>query len=788
MFITNLVFTDESNKKKEYNMLKVFIFIGMIVLVLGCENISSKKIVKNVQELNNAIHAAEAGDKIVMANGIWKDIQIKFYGKGEENKTITLKAEIPGKVSIEGKSSLKIGGEYLIVDGLYFKNGYTPNNAVIDFRISNDSIANNCRVTNCVIEEFNQPNRYNPDHWIEFWGRHNQLDHCYIAGKFNQGPTIRVFLSGNEHINNYHQITNNYFGPRPRKGGPKAETMQIGASNTSMVPSYVKVANNLFERCNGEVEIISSKSNFNEFRNNIFLESEGSLVMRHGNYCIVDGNIFIGNDESKFIGGIRVINTGHWVTNNYFYKLRSDEFRAPLAIMNGIPKSPLNRYNQVTDVVVAYNSWIDCITPWQLSVGANMNKKDVLPAREIRSARPKRIVVANNLIYNHEMDKLPLKSYDKIDGVLFKNNVMDNQDGNFKYAGIEQKKLTIEPKSDWLYEPKFDDALESDYFGFGFEDIQTDLFGANRSNKNLVGAIVKDVPESFYKIDKNKYGTNWFSTEKRVVKPKAHDVSSTNVDLSQIVADANSGDILEFVAGTFQLKKSLIIDKKLIFKSKDKNDQVQIVYSGDENSALFEMHPQGNLLIENISLSGKMKQYAFAPLKENMSYSYNLKIDNCIFQNFKNILIAYRGSFADSISMSNSTFKKCINGIELAAETDDKGDYNAEFLTINNCTFENIQKNVLNFYRGGYDESTIGGNLMVDNSTFKNCGSKEASKILLKTRGIINVELINNTFQNNPVKLIALLWGEKNNQHNGNEIISSGKIRVDQYLKQKLVY
>ena len=88
-----------------------------------------------------------------------------------------------------------------------------------------------------------------------------------------------------------------------------------------MTPSYVKVANNIFEKCNGEVEIISSKSNFNEFRNNVFFESEGSLVMRHGNYCIVDGNLFIGSDESQFIGGIRVINTGHWITNNYFYNL-----------------------------------------------------------------------------------------------------------------------------------------------------------------------------------------------------------------------------------------------------------------------------------------------------------------------------------------------------------------------------------------------------------------------------------------------------------------------------------
>ena len=398
-------------------------------MLLACEKQAELNSIKvsNINELNEAIKNSKAGDHIVLANGIWKDVQIEFYGKGTKEKPIVLRAETNGKVTIEGASNLKLGGEYLEVNGLYFKNGYTPSNSVIQFKISNDSIANHCRVTNCVIEEFTQPDRDVSDHWIEFWGRNNQLDHCYIAGKSNFGPTIRVFLKGNEHIYNYHQITNNHFGPRPRKGGPHGETIQIGASDTSMTPSHVNVSDNLFDRCNGEVEVISSKSNFNEFTNNVFFECEGSLVLRHGNYAKIDGNIFIGNDNSKFIGGIRVINTGHWITNNYFYKLNGEEFRSPLAVMNGIPKSPLNRYNQVTDVVVAYNSFIDCKSPWQFSVGSNVSQSDVLPSSEIRSARPERVLIANNLIYNEIADTNPIVNYDKVDGVTFKNNIINSE-------------------------------------------------------------------------------------------------------------------------------------------------------------------------------------------------------------------------------------------------------------------------------------------------------------------------------------------------------------------------
>ena len=201
--------------------------------------------------------------------------------------------------------------------------------------------------------------------------------------------------------------------------------MQLGASSTSMTPAYINVEGNFFERCNGEVEVISSKSNFNSFKNNVFYQCEGSLVLRHGNYATVDGNLFIGDPKSDKVGGIRVINTGHWITNNYFVGLRGKEFRSPLAIMNGIPKSPLNRYNQVTDVVVAYNSWFDCQTPWQFSVGVNTDKSDVLPKQEIRSARPERVLLANNVIYQGVQNlSAPIKAYDTIDGARFYNNVL----------------------------------------------------------------------------------------------------------------------------------------------------------------------------------------------------------------------------------------------------------------------------------------------------------------------------------------------------------------------------
>ena len=770
-------------------MNRIILIFSLIVFLGACGETSSvkEKMVSNMTELNEAISAAQAGDEIVLANGVWNDAGILFAGTGTESKPIVLRAETAGEVTLEGNSFVKFAGEYLIIKDLHFKNGFSKEKAIIEFKIKDDSIANHCTVSNCVIENFTKPNKYDQDHWVIFWGRHNKLEHSYIAGKFNQGPTIKVYLKGNQHTKNYHQIVNNHFGPRPRKGGPKAETIQIGSSFTSMTPSHVNIENNFFEKCNGEVEIVSNKSNNTEIKNNIFFECEGSLVMRHGNYCVVSGNTFIGNDNNDFIGGIRVINTGHWIFNNYFYKVNGNEFRSPLAIMNGIPKSPLNRYNQVTDVVVAHNTWVDCKSPWQFSVGTNIDKIKVLPPSEIRSARPVRCVIANNLIHNSKGDSSVIKAYDKVDGFKFEKNFINNQGVEFEnYDGLVSKNFTVEEISEGLYVPTAgQDFLTEVYSGFAFaEEIPSDIFGESRTANNTLGAMNLPLKAGKVIVDKSKYGASWFNSEVEKIVPNTISVTTTAGDLAKKIAEAKAGDVLELAEGDYLVNQTLVINKELIIKSSAK---AKISFTAEVKTA-FELQSSANLIIDNISLKGENSTIAFAPSKEGMSDVYQLSVNNSEIDGFETLLHAYKASVADSISFTGTKISNSTNGILLAAETQDKGDYNAEVVLISNCEFNNIQANVINFYRGGYDESTIGGNLYVDNSKFIACGKKETSKILLQTRGIVNVGLTKNTFTSNSVKYIAVLWGEKNNFHSENTVSNSGQILVEEFLKQKLVY
>ena len=775
-------------------MKKIIYSFVLCMLLIACSNsliVNSIK-VTNIDELNKAIDSCKAGDQIILANGIWKDVQIKFRGKGTIDNPITIKAETTGKVTIEGESYLKFGGEYLVVEGLYFKNGFSPSNAVIDFKISSkdkpDEISNNCKVTNCVIEDFNKPKRDKSDLWVQFWGRHNTLSNCYIAGKTNRGPTVRVSIAGIESINNYHQIVNNHFGPRPVKGGPSGETIQLGDSYTSMSPSHTMVANNLFEECNGEVEVISSKTNFNIFKNNVFYKSEGSLVTRHGNYSMIDGNYFIGDGENENYGGIRIINTGHWVVNNYFYGLKGKSFRSPLAVMNGIPKSPLNRYNQVTDVVVAYNTYVNCSSPWQFGVGTNIAQAKVLPKSEIRSARAIRTTVANNIIYNEKGLESIVVENDKADGVAFMKNIINNQGVAFKDfdGGIIEASLDLKKISDNMYIPT---GIPNDFEafnGFDFNTIETDLLRVSRKDNNSIGAIIgKDVFNPNI-LDKSKYGTTWFSNEVEARDPVIHAVTSAE-ELQTKINRASNGDVISLIEGVYNIDKSVVINKTLTIES-EPDAKAQLIFSGASNTPLFSLQPKGKLTINNIVLKGNISNYAFASLKQNMSNHFGLTVSNSEISNFNYVLKAYKESFAERITFENTTISNCENGIELSEEKNDKGDYNTEYLTINNCNFNTIKANVIDYYRGGYDESTIGGNLLLTNSTFINCGAKEKNKRLLNHNGIVNVNITKNTFKNNPVQFVSILWGAKNNVESDNNLMNSGQIKTEENLVMTMMY
>ncbi|MCY4673489.1 MAG: T9SS type A sorting domain-containing protein [Bacteroidetes bacterium] len=347
-----------------------------------------ERLASTPQELSSAIASSGPGDTIVMANGTWTDVVISFYAQGAEGDSITLRAETPGQVILNGNSRLKIGGSYLKVDGLWFDQGALRSGHLIEFRRSSSRLTTHSRLTNCTITNYNPPSYLTEYKWVSIYGAHNRVDHCHFAGKSHDGATVVVWLRDPPNDSPvWHRIDNNYFGPRPELGKNGGETIRIGTSSRSMQDANVTVEHNLFEECDGEIEIISNKTGNNIFRHNTFRRSSGTLTLRHGNEASVYGNYFLGEGKSG-TGGVRIIGERHRVYNNYFQDLRGTGYRAALAVVNGVPNSPLNRYFQVKDAVVAFNTFVDVEETFVMGAGKSSEQ----------SLAPDGLQVANNLV------------------------------------------------------------------------------------------------------------------------------------------------------------------------------------------------------------------------------------------------------------------------------------------------------------------------------------------------------------------------------------------------------
>ena len=84
-------------------MKRVITIITLITLFTSCG--SHKTFVQDEAELTAALRVARPGDVVIMADGVWQDVPIRFGGYGELGSPITLRAQTPGKVFLEGQSS-----------------------------------------------------------------------------------------------------------------------------------------------------------------------------------------------------------------------------------------------------------------------------------------------------------------------------------------------------------------------------------------------------------------------------------------------------------------------------------------------------------------------------------------------------------------------------------------------------------------------------------------------------------------------------------------------------------
>ena len=703
---------------------QIVVFSVLCLALVSCAPDGPGNLVRTIEEFNSVVETLQPGDTVILANGIWTDVEFELKADGLPDAPIEMTAEEPGKVIISGQSNLSFSGSHIVVSGLVFKDGYTPTSEVIAFRTSTDELANNSRVTNTVIDNFSNPERQDSDIWVALYGKNNRFDHNSLLNKGNKGVTLAVRMNTEASHENDHVIEYNYFGPRQTLGSNGGETLRIGTSHYSREFSNTVVRNNYFDRTSGELEIISSKACGNDIRNNVFFESQGTLTMRHGHYTTVENNYFLGNRKPN-TGGIRIINENQTVRNNYLYGLTGHRFRGALVIMNGVPNGPINRYDPVIDSLMNGNIVIDS-DHIQLCAGAD----------EERSAPPTGSSMHDNIIMS-TTNLSPFTIYDDISGISFDGNILNEEAEISIDSGFSKAPYSVVENEHGLRVPAMSLI---DQIGFGEVKLPV--------TKEEVGA-------SFYPKDDKR--TGFQSGSIFLVKPG----TNTNIDSLE---NSGPGDTLILEnGGDYLLTKYASVPHPVTIKA-DSGAQPVL---RSEKSSFFIIENGGALELENVWIDGAESpdqpgNNVISTSRYSMNRNYSLavrdsKITNLDVNHTFDFLKVYRNTFADSIEILNTEMTNVTGSVlSLDEETDDLGIYNVENVRIRNSRFTDIQGSVANIYRGGTDESTFGPIVVVEGNQFSNTGlgSRNKSAASLKFHGVQNLRVADSVWsQSAPLEL-----------------------------------
>jgi hypothetical protein len=192
---------------------------------------------------------------------------------------------------------------------------------------------------------------------------------------------------------------------------------------------------NVFDNCNGEIEVISNKSGENIYYKNTLSNSEGTLTLRHGDKCYVHKNLF---DQKKKAnsGGVRITGESHDVNGNLFRDIAGNgTTRVGISINNGVKDTPLNGYYQVKKTTVRNNVLLNCSNDF--AIGVQVKTECTLT--------PITTEIVDNVAFHN--DASPVFSTNSSvlygDGVTYRNNVVYATSlGKAPASGVTKKDST----------------------------------------------------------------------------------------------------------------------------------------------------------------------------------------------------------------------------------------------------------------------------------------------------------------------------------------------------------
>lgn len=301
-------------------MKKILLFGIFLICGIGSYAAKTKKVtVYNAEELVDAI--GKKADTIIVKNGTYNDFNINIKRGIKNVKPLVIIAENPGKVIITGKSTITISTDQVELNGFYFQSSFPKtkniekNDPVINIKGSHN------RITQCAFYYCNNrasiASLYQEK--TDKMPQYNRIDHCY----FGENLGWRLYLDLGQRVPSddlkyamYHRIDHCYFSTPFKLTANTGSAMRIGLGQLGY--GRCLIDNNLFERQDGEVELIENKSHENVYIHNTFRNCQAQMSFRQGHSTIFLHNIMEATDAKHFYGGLGMWMDEHIVAGNYF--------------------------------------------------------------------------------------------------------------------------------------------------------------------------------------------------------------------------------------------------------------------------------------------------------------------------------------------------------------------------------------------------------------------------------------------------------------------------------------
>jgi len=339
----------------------------ILVLLLPKTLLADTITVSSIADLQTAINKAKPGDQLMLTDGVYTTTEdIIVNNKGIEKKPITIAAQNLGKAEITGKGgfSLVSPAAYITIRGFKFTHAASRAKTGIGTSF--------CRFTQNVFETPGVGED------LTVAGSDQEVDYNTFQNKNALGRFIAIRGQGKQIAQRLH-IHHNYFNSFSSQGGKNgAEAFQFGLSGFSLSSSNSIVEYNLFERCEGENELISVKASAVTLRYNTIRDCPAQFTLRHGNKSLIYGNYFFNTP------GLRIFGDDHLIYSNYF-----ENCSTAIVVGNGDGEvadgAQLTAHDRPDRVLIAFNTLVN-------------NKDNIVQTGRKNGMGATHITVANNII------------------------------------------------------------------------------------------------------------------------------------------------------------------------------------------------------------------------------------------------------------------------------------------------------------------------------------------------------------------------------------------------------